>query len=178
MFLSSLSFRYDIMLHCWNEDPLERPNFTALREHLDQIMSQSADYLSFDIDQENTYYNVASFRSVPSDDEDILEIFEYDENAPKIMSPEELKAEKKLKKNTTVTNNDKKVNVAPDDDMLDKKVMERPPSITRQLNGIDEERYVQPHSLQSSMKKKTAQTSSNTAYVNTNFTSSMADLTM
>lgn len=163
------------MLHCWNEDPLERPNFTALREHLDQIMSQSADYLSFDIDQENTYYNVASFRSVPSDDEDILEIFENDENAPKIMSPEELKAEKNLKQNTNVTNNDIKK-----DDTLDKKIIETstPPSIKRQLNGIDEERYVQPHSLQSSMKKKQTQQTTNPGYVNTTFTSAITDLTM
>ena len=180
--LFSFPFRYDIMLHCWNEDPLERPNFTALREHLDEIMSQSADYLSFDIDQENTYYNVASFTSVPSDDEDILEIFEHDENAPKIMSPDELRAEKKLKKNAPKTNNvdEKKVNKTLDDGLLDKKVigLSTPPSIIRQLNGIDEERYVQPHSLQSSMKKKIPQTSSNAAYVNTNFTNAITDLTM
>nr|XP_047133479.1 uncharacterized protein LOC100205416 isoform X2 [Hydra vulgaris] len=31
---------YDIMLHCWNEDPLQRPTFTELREHFDEMISQ------------------------------------------------------------------------------------------------------------------------------------------
>ena len=92
------------MLHCWNEDPLERPTFTELREHLDEIMSQNADYLTFDIDQGNTYYNVASFRSVPSDDED-FEIFDGD-NAPKVKSMEELKREKENRSLLNTKNED------------------------------------------------------------------------
>ena len=53
--------RYDVMLHCWNEDPLQRPTFTELRDHLEEIMSQGCHYMSFDIDEKNVYYNVASY---------------------------------------------------------------------------------------------------------------------
>nr|XP_047133475.1 uncharacterized protein LOC105845120 [Hydra vulgaris] len=58
---------YDIMLHCWNEDPLQRPTFTELREHLDQIMSRGDCYFDFSIDEKNNYYNAASFNSLPSE---------------------------------------------------------------------------------------------------------------
>ena len=54
------------MLHCWNEDPLQRPTFTELREHLEDIMSQGERYFSFEIDEGNTYYNAASFKSCSS----------------------------------------------------------------------------------------------------------------
>ncbi|XP_065682049.1 uncharacterized protein LOC100202994 isoform X2 [Hydra vulgaris] len=65
---------YDIMLHCWNEDPLQRPTFTELREHLEGIMSKGDHYFSFDIDEENTYYNAASFNSLPPEsNDDVLE---------------------------------------------------------------------------------------------------------
>ncbi|XP_065644943.1 macrophage colony-stimulating factor 1 receptor 2-like [Hydra vulgaris] len=70
---------YDIMLHCWNEDPLQRPSFTDLSEHLEGIISQGDRYFTFDIDEENTYYNVASFNSLsPETDDDVLanEIFQ------------------------------------------------------------------------------------------------------
>ncbi|XP_065684315.1 uncharacterized protein LOC105844212 isoform X1 [Hydra vulgaris] len=58
-------FIYDIMLHCWNEDPLMRPTFTELREHLDSIISQGGCYFNFEIDEKNAYYNIASFNSLP-----------------------------------------------------------------------------------------------------------------
>nr|XP_047129999.1 proto-oncogene tyrosine-protein kinase receptor Ret [Hydra vulgaris] len=65
---------YDIMLHCWNDDPLQRPSFTDLSEHLEEIISRGDRYFTFDIDNENTYYNVASFNSLPSEtDDDIFE---------------------------------------------------------------------------------------------------------
>ena len=160
------------MLHCWNENPLERPNFTALRDHLDQIMSQSADYLTFDIDQENTYYNVASFNSVPSDDEDLMEIFES-ENAPKIMSVDELKEVKKHKSSPVL---DKKLIDCPLPNTTTTNDKKQQDFISQHQVAMDEERYVQPQSLRSSMKQKVPQT--NTAYVNTNFTSAMTDLTM
>nr|XP_047133477.1 uncharacterized protein LOC100212045 [Hydra vulgaris] len=61
---------YDIMLHCWNEDPLQRPTFTELRENLDQIMSRGDCYFDFSIDEKNNYYNAASFNSLPSESGD------------------------------------------------------------------------------------------------------------
>ncbi|XP_047133293.1 angiopoietin-1 receptor-like isoform X2 [Hydra vulgaris] len=65
---------YSIMLHCWNEDPLQRPTFTELREHLEEILSEGDHYFSFDIDEENTYYNAASFNSLPPEsNDDVLE---------------------------------------------------------------------------------------------------------
>ena len=64
------------MMHCWNKDLLQRPNFTQLREHLEEIMSQESRYLSFDIDEKNVYYNVASFKRLPSKDENDIDIEE------------------------------------------------------------------------------------------------------
>ena len=163
------------MLHCWNEDPLERPTFTALRDHLDLIMSQSADYFSFDIDQENTYYNVASFNSISSDDEDLLEVFES-ESAPKIRSVEELKQEK-LK-------DLKDKNSSPSPLILGgKKSVDTTKIVAKQQDLIpqttfEEERYVKPQALRASVKKVPQPPESNPAYVNTNFKSGMSDLTM
>ena len=137
------------MLHCWNEDPLERPTFTELRDHLEQIMSQSADYLSFDIDQGNTYYNVASFNSVPSDDEDLL-MFDAEENAPKVKSIEELKEQKEKKKN--------------EENELEKKLS--PKNVQP-----DEERYVKPQPLKS-------YNSAPNGYVNPVMTKDLSDLTL
>jgi len=61
---------HDIMCHCWNEIPARRPTFTELREHLEKIMEKGARYFTFDIDHNKAYYNVASFKSIPSDDEE------------------------------------------------------------------------------------------------------------
>lgn len=88
-------FSYDIMLHCWNQSPLQRPTFTELREQLEKIMTDSSHYLSLDINEENTYYNVASFKSVPSDSEDddsITNAFDK-EKVPILKTIEKLKNE-------------------------------------------------------------------------------------
>lgn len=61
---------YSIMCHCWNATPSQRPTFNELREHLEKIIEQSQRYFSFDIDNSKAYYNVASFKSIPSDDEE------------------------------------------------------------------------------------------------------------
>ncbi|XP_065664911.1 receptor tyrosine-protein kinase let-23-like [Hydra vulgaris] len=58
---------YNIMLNCWNKDPLQRPTFTELRKQLEEIISQGGRYFSFDIDEENPYYNVPSFNSIQSE---------------------------------------------------------------------------------------------------------------
>ena len=156
------------MLHCWNEDPLQRPTFSDLHEHLDSIMTQSANYLSFDIDEENTYYNVASFKSVPSDDEeDDVGIFDDNQNAPKIKSVQELKEERNSHGNsekpkldsTTVSLN-----------ALEKK-------LESQLSVDDEnERYVTPQTLTIG---KLPENDVSHAYVNTAIsTKDLSDLTM
>ncbi|XP_065662116.1 ephrin type-B receptor 5 isoform X5 [Hydra vulgaris] len=83
---------YDIMLHCWNEDPLQRPTFTELREHLEEIISQGDRYLNFDIDEENTYYNAASFNSLSSETgDDVLED-EIFNNPVQVKSIEQIKS--------------------------------------------------------------------------------------
>ncbi|XP_065662146.1 tyrosine-protein kinase receptor torso isoform X3 [Hydra vulgaris] len=61
---------YDIMLHCWNEDPLQRPNFTELREHLENIISEEDYYFSFEINEESAYYNISSFKSLSPETSD------------------------------------------------------------------------------------------------------------
>lgn len=70
---------YDIMLHCWNEIPTQRPTFTELREHLEGLVEKGEMYFSFDIDENDTYYNFASFKSIPSDaDDDGDDVFSKD----------------------------------------------------------------------------------------------------
>jgi len=150
------------MLHCWMEDALQRPTFSDLREHLDTIMTQSADYLSFDIDQENTYYNVASFKSVPSDDEED-DVGIFDDNAPKIKSVEELKLERK---------NSKKQLETP----LSMKALEK--KLESQQSVDDEnERYVTPKTLTTA--KLASDKGVSQGYVNTALSAKdLSDLTM
>ena len=86
------------MLHCWNEDPLQRPTFTELRDHLEEIMSQGCHYMSFDIDEKNAYYNVASYNSIPDENEDDIEIEEAIlQKPPQFLSIEDLKREREEK---------------------------------------------------------------------------------
>ena len=42
-----------MMQRCWHEDPLQRPNFTELREELDEIMCREGIYFSFNFDEES-----------------------------------------------------------------------------------------------------------------------------
>ncbi|XP_065663215.1 uncharacterized protein LOC136085753 isoform X1 [Hydra vulgaris] len=58
---------YDIMLQCWNEDPLQRPTFTSLREYFDGAMSQGDCYLDFKTD-ENTAPLYLAFEKDDNDD--------------------------------------------------------------------------------------------------------------
>ncbi|XP_065657436.1 uncharacterized protein LOC136082347 isoform X2 [Hydra vulgaris] len=60
---------YDIMLRCWNQDPLMRPTFTELRELFEKIMSHGDRYVSLDIDKESAYYNTNSSSSSDKIDE-------------------------------------------------------------------------------------------------------------
>ncbi|XP_065681610.1 uncharacterized protein LOC100201799 isoform X1 [Hydra vulgaris] len=57
---------YNIMLQCWNEDPLKRPTFTELREHFDKIISEGDCYFNFELNENNIYYTAASFNSFSS----------------------------------------------------------------------------------------------------------------
>lgn len=97
------------MLRCWNESPQQRPSFSDLREHLEEIMSQGDRYLSFNIDEGNIYYNVASFRSIPSDNED--EINEDDDELHKMFdsitrsTPKRIKSIEELKNEANNNNN-------------------------------------------------------------------------
>ena len=118
------------MLHCWNEDPFQRPTFTELREHLDETISAGDKYFTFDINQENTYYNVASFKSVVSENEEdemvidewmsrpmqvkkaeeLKESQQKEENIEKSLTPEEAKEEKKLAEKIKELENDETTN--------------------------------------------------------------------
>ncbi|XP_065663111.1 uncharacterized protein LOC136085714 isoform X2 [Hydra vulgaris] len=60
---------YDIMFQCWNEDPLQRPTFTSLREYFDEVISQGNSYLTFEMD-EYTPPPVLSFEANNDDDHD------------------------------------------------------------------------------------------------------------
>lgn len=69
---------HHIMRHCWNKTPSKRPTFTELREHLEKLMEDTAQYFSLSIDFTKAYYNVASFNSVEEEDEEIFDKDYYD----------------------------------------------------------------------------------------------------
>ena len=69
-------FRYEMMLRCWQEDPLQRPTFTELREELESIISEGGAYFSLDINGASNYYLTPSFNSLSNEykgDTDILD---------------------------------------------------------------------------------------------------------
>ena len=70
LILLKYQFRYQLMRRCWQEDPLQRPTFTKLRDELEEIMSQEETYISFDFDEDSNYFLAPSFNSVPSEHED------------------------------------------------------------------------------------------------------------
>ncbi|XP_065657665.1 uncharacterized protein LOC136082398 isoform X3 [Hydra vulgaris] len=47
-------FMFDYMLRCWDEDPLQRPTFTELRELFESKLSRSSRYFSFEIEEGST----------------------------------------------------------------------------------------------------------------------------
>lgn len=133
---------YDVMLHCWNEDPLQRPSFTELREHLESVLNEGDHYFSFDINQENTYYNVASFKSVPSDDEEENQVFDKEF----MQKPIQIKTAKELKE-LQEGENDVNTKLQDDDTNVEKR---------------NDTRYIELHSV------KAPEKNSNT-YVNSAF---------
>ncbi|XP_065662122.1 proto-oncogene tyrosine-protein kinase receptor Ret-like [Hydra vulgaris] len=75
---------YDIMLHCWNEDPLKRPTFTELREQFDKILCQGDSYCNFDVYEKNDY-------SSPSFHSEKSEMFVNSLNNGTLQKPTQLK---------------------------------------------------------------------------------------
>ena len=59
-----------MMLRCWQENPLDRPTFTEIREEIEGLMSHGETYVTFDIDEDSNYYLAPSFKSVPSEHEE------------------------------------------------------------------------------------------------------------
>ena len=105
------------MLHCWNEDPFQRPTFTELREHLDETISAGDKYFTFDINQEDTYYNVASFKSVVSENEEDEMVIEELMNRPiQVKKADELKEsqqkEEKIEESLTLEEVEEKKKLA------------------------------------------------------------------
>ncbi|XP_065657633.1 uncharacterized protein LOC136082389 isoform X2 [Hydra vulgaris] len=65
-------FIFNCMLQCWNEDPLQRPTFSKLRDLFEKLLSQSTNYLSFEIDKESIYYKETSITSNSNDFNDLV----------------------------------------------------------------------------------------------------------
>ncbi|XP_020627737.1 fibroblast growth factor receptor-like [Orbicella faveolata] len=54
-----------MMTDCWIENPDDRPNFTQIRERLEEMMQKDNPYLDFSVlDESSYYYNVPSFSSL------------------------------------------------------------------------------------------------------------------
>ena len=62
-----------MMTDCWMENPDDRPNFTKIRERLEEMMQKDNPYLDFSVlDESRDYYKVPSFNSLneePAEDE-------------------------------------------------------------------------------------------------------------
>ena len=138
------------MLHCWNEDPLQRPTFTELRDHLEEIMSQGCHYMSFDIDEKNAYYNVASYNSVPDENEDDIEIEEAIlQKPPQFLSIEDLKKERE-EKSSTGEQQDLEIklpDIDPDIWDIDEKINKPNKKIESNIDNNKENRYTKTSEL-------------------------------
>lgn len=57
---NSILCRYDIMLSCWNEQPLKRPTFTELRARFDSMLlaDRNEEYIDLRIDHSKLYYQL------------------------------------------------------------------------------------------------------------------------
>ena len=65
-----------MMTECWMEAPEERPNFTQIRERLEEMMQKDNPYLDFSVlDESRDYYNVPSFNSLGDEttDDELLD---------------------------------------------------------------------------------------------------------
>ena len=62
-----------MMTDCWMENLDDRPNFTQIRERLEEMMQKDNPYLDFSVlDESKDYYKVPSFNSLheePAEDE-------------------------------------------------------------------------------------------------------------
>lgn len=58
-YIHFLCCRYEIMLECWQEVPIKRPSFTALRDKFDQLLSarHCNAYIDLRTDEMNDIYN-------------------------------------------------------------------------------------------------------------------------
>ena len=60
-----------MMTDCWMENPDDRPNFTQIRERLEEMMQKDNPYLDFSVlDETRDYYNVPSFNSLNEESAD------------------------------------------------------------------------------------------------------------
>ena len=60
-----------MMTDCWMENPGDRPNFTQIRERLEEMMQKDNPYLDFSVlDESRDYYNVPSFNSLNEESAD------------------------------------------------------------------------------------------------------------
>lgn len=67
-----------MMTDCWMENPNDRPNFTQIRERLEEMMQKDNPYLDFSVlDESRDYYNVPSFNSLMDESVDD-ELFDKD----------------------------------------------------------------------------------------------------
>ena len=61
--------RYELMTHCWKEDPCSRPSFFQIIEKLEVIMERDAPYL--DVNKHNEAHPYYKVPPEASDDEDV-----------------------------------------------------------------------------------------------------------
>ena len=60
-----------MMTACWMENPEDRPNFTQIRERLEEMMQKDNPYLDFSVlDESRDYYTVPSFNSLNKESAD------------------------------------------------------------------------------------------------------------
>ena len=71
------------MFRCWSEDPLKRPTFTELRVLFENIISEGGNYVNFNVNENEDYYTVASFKSCENENEN------ENENEVPIVNPME-----------------------------------------------------------------------------------------
>lgn len=49
---------YNYMYYCWEFDPKARPDFSEIRQNLDNLLATATDYIELERFPEHDYYNI------------------------------------------------------------------------------------------------------------------------
>ncbi|XP_046674803.1 uncharacterized protein LOC124363590 [Homalodisca vitripennis] len=88
---------YELMVSCWNEDPIERPPFWQITARLEKIMEDGADYLPLQLEKRLVINRGYLAEFSPDDDFDCVK-HDFNYKVPKVQRIEEFNQTSPLKR--------------------------------------------------------------------------------